>query len=128
MRKTSSSSRITWARPSLKALRYVVSRTVTGATCSAAVDIEIEVLHVGHGAGPGELDGVFCVCADLGPRLLDLVLGDKAGPGRGALGALDGVAVLPLLHFLLGPVGLAKTLDALVVVVAIGLGLDQRRA
>src|SRR3954449_4131859 len=48
--------------------------------------------------------------------------------GAPRLDQFDGVALLPGVDLLLGAVRNAQTLDALVVVVAVGLRLDQRRA
>src|SRR3954469_8678128 len=86
---------------------------------SVAVDIAGQGGRIRFGAGLGEGDGVRGVGTGLLPHLLERGRLDDAVGGGAGLEQLDRVALLPGVDLLLGPVGDAQSLDALVVVVAV---------
>ena len=87
------------------------------------VDVALDNVHAGPGAGLGERHGVFDIALDLRVDRLDFVLVEPLRLVNGLEEALDGITGDPLRDFLLGAVVLLVQHG--VALVAVGAGLDE---
>ena len=92
------------------------------------VDVDEQLVGGGHRTVLGELDRRVDVGAQLGPDGVDVVTGGGAVLDQVRLEREDRIALAPHGDLVVGAVLEPEVLHAVMVVVAVRLGLDQRRA
>src|SRR5262245_62689 len=104
-----------------------VSRGLLAAgSVERAVDVLQNLVRIGMRALLGELDALLDLPLDPLERGLLVCLVDHAALHQDLLVARDGIALLPVLHFLLRPV--VRRVNLRMAVPPVGLHLDQRRS